>query len=265
MNKKLFFLSLALLSFYQNFSYAFSFGSFWAKTESETISKEYAVQEKCTVTVHNTEGSITIKSWPQNKILIEAVKKGTVEDQKNTTLSAKAAGTEASITTRVSPNQKSSTVDYTLMVPEDSTIKITQTNGPVKLRGINGPIDISLVGKGSIEVTDSTNTVSVSTAYGDIKIQQKKFDDTSSMRLKSDRGNITLFVPRETRALLYAKTGTGTIVSDHPVTFGRITSKLNKEAWEHIKKNVEGTLGGLESEAPILLDATHGNIALKEY
>ena len=242
MNKKMLFASVAFLSFYQNFSLGFSLGGLWSKTETESIHREYAVHEQCVITVHNTEGSITIKSWPQNKLLIEGTKKGSGVEQKNTTISAKSSGTEASIITRVADNQKSSKVEYILMVPEDSTLRITQTNGPVKVRAVNGPIDISIMEKGPVDIVDSTNTISVSNHQGDIRVAQKKFSESGSIRLKSERGTISLSVPRETQALLYAKTGSGTIQSDHPVNLA-ITSKLNKETWEHMKKNVEGSFG----------------------
>lgn len=263
MMKKLFFLSLSIFSGYQNVS-AWSLGGLWQKTEKETTSKEYQVSSTCTITVHNTEGSITIKPWPQNKILIEAMKKGSVDEQKNTSISAKALGSEATIITRVAPNQKSSKVDYNLMVPEDATIKITQTNGSVKMRGIHGIVDIAIVEQGSIEVIDSNKTISATTNNGDIKVQQNKFEEPHAIFLKSDRGNITLLMPRETRATLHAKTVAGAITSNHPVTLAPLTLKLNKESWDRIKKEVDGTLGGLEGGAPITIEAIKGNITINE-
>jgi DUF4097 and DUF4098 domain-containing protein YvlB len=265
MYKKNIFLILAFLPIYQNSSCAFTLGSLWQKTESETINKDYLVSEKCTITVHNTEGSITVKSWPQNKILIEATKKGSSEEQKNTTISAKASGSQASIITRVAPEQKSSKVDYTLMVPEDSMITITQTNGPIKLRGLAGAITASLVEKGPIDITECSASVNATTNNGDISVQQKKFDEQGSIFLKSERGNISLLIPRETKAYLNAKTEAGTIVSAQPVTIARKTTQLNAHYWEQTKKEVEGTLGGLEADAPITLATTKGTISLKEY
>lgn len=264
MYKFIFIFSIALLQIYHNSVSAYSFGRIFQKTEKEAINKEYPMNEKCTITVHNTEGSITIKAWPQNKLLIEAQKKGTAEDQKNTTISAKATGNEASIITRIPEQQKSSMVDYVLMVPEQANLKITQTSGPIKIRGVQGSVDISIVEQGLLEVIDSSKTVTATTNAGDIIVQQKKFGQPHSLFLKTDRGNITLSIPRETKASFHAKTLTGSIISDHPVT-ATFTSKLNKEAWERMKKEVEGSLGGLDGGAPITLEATKGMITLKEY
>lgn len=265
MNKKILYFSLALFQIYHISYCGFNLGGLWSKTETETITKDYLVDDNCTITVHNTEGTITIKSWPHNKILIEATKKGSAENQKNTTIAAKAAGTQASIITRIAVNSKSSKVDYTLMVPENATLKITQTRGSVKIRGSNGFIDISLAEQGSIEVTDSCNTISATTNQGDITVQQKKLVEPHSIFLKSDRGNINLALPKETSALLHAKTVHGTINSDHPVTLAPITLKLNKDSWERLKKDVEATLGGVEGNTPVTLETSKGNITIKEY
>ena len=54
------------------------------------------------------------------------------------------------------------------------------------------------------------------------------------------------------------------ITSEHPVTLAPVTRKLTKETWDTMKKNVEGTLGGLKGGAPINLEATKGNIIIKE-
>ncbi len=262
MNKTLF--SLLIISLlYQNFLLApFGF-NLWQKQATETITKEYEdLPEKCTMTIHNTEGSITVKSWPQKKILIEATKTGTDENQKSTQISAKISGSQASIITRVTPDQKSSKVEYTLTVPEDSTVKVTQTLGSVTIKKINGPLDVSITENGSIQIIDSANVVSAITPLGDITVHQKKFDDTASLILKTDRGNITLLLPRETRALLHAKTGSGKIQCDHPVTLA-VTSPLNDAAWDRIKKDIEGSLGGVEGGSPITLETAKGSITLK--
>ena len=132
------------------------------------------------------------------------------------------------------------------------------------MKGITGDIDISLE-EGSIEITDSEKTVNAKTGLGDIIVHQKKFDDPYSIFLQSHRGNITLHLPSETKATLQAKTHTGSILSDHLVTLAPLSLKLNKDEWERLKKNIEGTLGGLKGGAPITLEATKGTIRLKEY
>lgn len=265
MNKKIALLCISFL-----FSVSTTTGWIWQKTEKENINQEYQVNDTCQITVYNTEGSITIKPWPQNKILIEAVKQGTAEEQENTTIAAKASGHEASIITRLKKkDQKSSKVEYTLMVPEHAVLDITQTSGPITVRGIHGNITAS-VEQGIIKITDSTKTVSAKTGKGSIEVQQKKFGQPSCIFLTSMQGSITLSLPRETRAALHAKVGKGSIKSEHPVSFAVSAQNLNEETWERIRKQVDGTLGAPNGElkqegAPITLEVTTGSITLKEY
>lgn len=261
---KIRFLFLVLLvQVYHAPALGFNFSNLWRKAEQETITKEYPIDSKSIISISNTEGSVTIKPWNQQKLTIEATKKGTEDALKATTIACRASGAEASITTRVGHDQKSASVDYTIMVPEDATISISQTKGPVKIKGILGTADVS-VQEGSIDIIDTTQTVSAKTGKGDIKVKQKKFDEPHSIFLESLNGNIVLHVPRETRASLNAKTGNGTIISDHPVTLAPITLKLNKTGWDRLKKEVEGSLGSKEG-APITLVASKGNITIKEY
>ncbi len=263
MNKK-FVIFLLCTQIYHRSLFSFNIGTIWQKTEQEQIVKEYDVEPHCTITLSNNTGSCHVKHWNQPKIRIEAVKKGSSQDLKNTTLSCSAKGTDASIITRVATDQKPAQVTYTLTLPEDATLRITQAQGPVKVKGITGDIDISLE-EGSIEITDSEKTVTAKTGLGDIIVHQKKFDDPYSIFLQSHRGNITLHLPSETKATLQAKTHAGSILSDHLVTLAPLSLKLNKDEWERLKKNIEGTLGGLKGGAPITLEATKGTIRLKEY
>ncbi len=262
--KKLLF-ALALLSqVYHKSVEAFNVNSLWRRAEQEHITKEYQIDTGSAIVITNTDGSITIKPWDQQKIMIEATKKGSAEELKATTLSCKSFGSDATITTRVAQDQKSAAVDYTIMVPEETKIRIVQTKGPVKIKGVRGNLDVS-VQDGEIDIIDATNIVTAKTGKGDIKIQQKKFGPKESLFVETLKGTITLHLPRETQAQLHAKTGAGSITSDHPVTLAPITVKLNKDGWDRLKKDVEGTLGGGKGGAPITLETSKGNILIKEY
>lgn len=267
---KFFRLSILFILVYKSTAEAFNLGGLWQKTEKETITKEYQVSEKSTITIYNTEGSITVKPWPHQKIAIEALKTGSAQEQKSTTVAAKASGKEAHITTRLTPEQKSAKIDYTIMVPEDASVKITQTTGPVKIKGIHGSIDVSLE-KGSIDIVDSRKTVSARTNHGDVSIFQKVLNGSGSINAQvAFKGNIALHLPRDVRAQLYAKVNQGIITTDRKVKFEK-TMALNKSSWEQAAKELECALGTetdttLAHVPPIILEASSkGNITLKEY
>lgn len=255
--------AIILFSLYHTSAFAFNLNNLWQKTEVQKIRHEYQVGKACALKLYNTEGSYTIKYWIENKITIEAEKKGTAEELKDTTIGCTVSTSEARITTRHVEGQPSAQVHYTLMVPEDASITIEQTKGPVTIKGVLGSINISLQ-EGPITIDGSTKSVIAKTGQGAITVDQKKLEEPYSIFLESHKGNVTLLLPRETHALLNAKTAQGTIISEHPVTLAPVTMKITKDAWESLKKNVEGTLGGLKGGAPINLEATKGNIVIKE-
>lgn len=237
--------------------------NFWQKKSQEHIAKEYPIEDTCQVTIINTEGSITVKPWNEKKVAFEITKRGSDDELKGTSVSSKAEANEIIITTRVLPDHYSAQVDFVLMVPEQVAIHITQAKGPVKTQGLSGVLNISLE-EGAITVEDAQKSVTAKTGYGDIKVKQHKFDDESSIFLETLQGAITLFLPRQTRASLHARTAAGRIISEHPVTLAPVTLTLNHQSWERLKKNVEGSLGGIQGGAPITLETAKGNIILKE-
>ncbi len=269
MNKICYLLTLSL-TVYHIPAYSINL-KFWEKTETENITKDIPVQKNSQVNLFNTQGSYTIKPWNQQKIALEVEKSGTIEQLQATMIISKVVGKEASITTQLKEGESSANVQYTLRVPEDASIKITQTKGPVTINGINGDIDVSLE-QGSVDIKGSTRTVIAKTGSGTITLKQRNLVEPNSIFLQAHKGNIELYLPRETRATLQANVGRGTIISDHPVTM-TLTTKLDKYWVDRIKKDISGVLGTfkdtdelekLRGSAPITLEATKGNITIKE-
>ena len=245
--------------------------NWFKKKEIQKITKNIPVQRKSNITLFNTEGSYTIKPSAQQKIALAVHKKATSEQLEATVIKSKVAGREATITTHLKEDGSTAQVQYTLRVPEDASVKIVQTNGPVTINGIEGNIDISLE-QGSIAIKGSTKTVIAKTGNGNITVNQRKLVDLNSIFLQAHKGNITLYLPRETQASLNANVQYGSISSDHPVTM-TVTTKLDKYCWDRLKKEVSGVLGSfkdseeleqLRGSAPITLEVTRGNIQIRE-
>lgn len=258
---------------------AFSFNpkklidNLWHKTEQEYLHKDMPLPDSSTVEINTCEGKILVKTWAQPKVVIEAEKIGVATQLKSTTIGIKKQSLETktayiTITTNVAPDQKPATVNYTIMVPEQCSVIVRCSNkGQIKVKSLYGTLDVSL-GEGDIDITDATKSVTAKTGKGTIKLKQKKFNDSASIFLENGRGNIALYLPRETKAYLHARTLAGTVSSEHPVTQTH-TAKWNKETWARMRKEINGTLG-LEadtatSKGPITLEATKGDISIEEY
>ena len=271
MNKQQLIPLMICIPFCQMSVQAISFNVF-KKRETELVKEEnIQVPAKSQIILSNIRGSYTIKPWDQKKISLEALKTGTAEQVTSTTIKSKVSGKEVTISTTASESESAATVEYTLRVPDDASVKIVQTHGPVTINGIEGDIDISLE-EGHIDIKGSTKMVIAKTGKGNITVRQRKLTDLNSIFLQAHKGNITLFLPRETRATLHANVGRGVISSDHPVTM-TLTTKLDKTCWDRLKKEVNGILGTfkdsdelvqMQASAPITLEATVGNIHIQE-
>ena len=268
--KKVLYLATLSLLVYHIPAYSINF-KFWQKNDIEKIKKDIPVQKNTQITLFNTQGSYTIKPWNQQKIALEVEKTGSLDQLKATLIKSKVSGKEASITTQLKEGESSAKVTYTLRVPEDASIKITQTRGPVTINGINGDIDVS-VEYGSIDIKGSTKTVIAKTGSGKITLKQRKLVEPNSIFLQVHKGSIELYLPRETRASLHANVGRGTISSEHPVSM-TLTTKLDRYWVDRIKKDISGVLGNFRdhdelekfrASAPITLEVTKGNITIKE-
>ncbi len=242
------------------------------KKEVEKIEQSIPAPKNAQVEIYNTEGSITIKPWGQQKIALDIQKTGTLELVKGTTITSKVTLSDVLIRTNPKDEKSSAFVEYTVRVPKDISLKITQNTGPVTIQGIEGNIDISLE-EGSIDIKGSKKTVTAKTGNGSISVEQTELGDPHSVFLQSsDKGNITVSLPPETRASLLATVQNGTISSDHPVTM-TITTKLDRTWMDNFKKEIRGVLGkaktqeellALEDAAPITLGAGRGTIYIKE-
>lgn len=235
----------------------------WQKNQQEIIAHDYTVNPASIIELYTQSGDIVIKTWKQNKLAIQATKSGTKEELEATKVSFKSQPQKTIITTNCPDSSNCATVDYAIIVPEKSSIKIhANLNGSITIKHVEGLIDL-FTSQGAIKVSGSTNCVIAKNHNGDIFIKQAIFGEPHSIFLESLKGNIFLYIPYDTKANLHARSLHGVVISELPVTLQSKTMKLNKEAWERIKKEAFGTLGC--GGAPITLEATKGNITIGAY
>jgi len=275
------------------------FGSF---PYEEMLQKEYKIEKKGTIIIENIDGPITITTgWKKNTIFLKAIKKSNKPEQlpyihivdKQTDLDKLVIKTEY-VQTRTK-----GLVEYELIIPTDMRLQVSITNqGAINIREIQGPIsamtkqgDIEIIKTnniihaqiaktGSINIGQAQGAISATAHYGDITIDHSyqsiiatttkghisvtcnRVPSTSSIRLETNSGLITLALPTTINASFKGKTAHGTITSNHYLTLKPCTTKLNNMAWSRFKKEVDGILG--TGEAEIKCRNNHGNIKIVE-
>lgn len=236
---------------------------FKSKSKQVAATQEYTVTEKSTLELTNFQGTIVVKSWEQNKVILDAVKSGTEDELSATTINVNQKNNNITIETKIKEGCPEAAIDYTLMVPVGISIKVSNTNkGDIKIKQIRGAVHAKTE-KGSIDISDTVGTVRASNNNGPIKLKQKNIVQPNTIFLETLKGDVQLYVPKKINADIQAKTFNGSITSTIPVTLSPYTMLLNKDNWKARQNDVLGLLG--IGGAPIIIDVSKGNITLEEY
>lgn len=225
----------------------------WIYTPSETttFSKKIQVTPDCILSLTALVGNVTITSWNQPTIFIEAELSGKANALKATSIELKTSDTnpvkQVHITTTLkNGSETAAKAEYTIMVPYYVQLKIDMQKGDLLIKHVEAPTR-AFVQEGKIDLI------------------LKQMTGDSSFLIETGRGNITLLAPRNLNAHMRAHTISGTVTSELPITTFPKTILLNKDMWNQIKKEAEGMLGDGNSSSPITLETAKGNIMLKEY
>lgn len=237
------------------------------KTLQEIVTKNYPLDIKLgaylNLNLENLQGDITVKGWNQKQLLIEAVKIGTEEEVKNTELIVNLDKDILSITTKQTKPKQNIKINYLIMAPEKTNLNISTQTGKISVKLIQGRVS-AIVNNGSIKINNCVSSVMAKIDNGLIKLKQKELNNTDALFLEALSGDINLFLPKKASGSLNAHTGKGKIQSDIPVTLNPVNMRLNAEAWDYLKKNINGFLNSSKSGAPINLETMRGSIIIKE-
>ena len=270
-NKNFFYItsSIVVITYLNSFSietskYISKVKKIFTVDEKEILTKEFKFNPESNLEVSIPKGNITIKTWNNNKLLVEIEKKGSPEDIKATKVIFREREKENSLQIIVSHKTEDvANTNLNILLPKSANLKsICTDKGTTKIEGIDGAIHVTIY-EGDIDIKNSINYVNAKTNRGSITLRQKRFEDNGSIFLETLNGDIQLYLPKETNAELSAKTNSGKVTSELFITTKPVTTKLNKNTWKQFSKEAYGTLGN--GGAPITLDTDRGNISINEY
>lgn len=287
--------------FYQFSVAKFSFDSiksyFYKKPHEEVVQKELPMDKRYMLIIKNKgEGNVVINEWGQNSIQLKATKLAPQKElldniDINTAFTKKAI----TITTSYKDEKTKGGVNYELIIPQNTTVKVAVNKGSITVNRINGPISATtqtgniivnntkgvLIAKtdrgnivvnkiqgniravaqnGNIIIDKSTKSIIAKTKKGAIKTTCKNVRSLDTILLSTQSGNISLGLPTTTNADLQARTNRGKLLSEHYITIKPQTVKLDRHMWARCRREVNGTMGS--GEATIKLSATSGNIKI---
>jgi DUF4097 and DUF4098 domain-containing protein YvlB len=227
--------------------------------EDLPIKKEFAVNTAVLVELEGISGDVTVKGWNKSVLALEAIKKGPIECLDATNIRITVSPQTVTLAT-TAPQEKPCSVRYNLMVPRQASLKIhLKQQGNITVHNVEGTLSVKTY-QGNISLEGTVGNSTAKTTYGTIDVIVKELPSTSSLFLETFKGSVALTVPKTTNASLAAKTITGTVTSDIPLTLACQTITLNRQAWARCKKEAVGTFGN--GGAPVTIEATKGNVTI---
>jgi len=118
-------------------------------------------------------------------------------------------------------------VDFVVRVPAGTRLVANNVSGDVDIRGLRGPVDARSV-SGDVHVS-SSGEVEAASVSGDVFASLGRIP-SDGLEFRSVSGNVTLELPANVDADFHARTLSGEIDSDFPLTIGGREGRRGRDA-----------------------------------
>lgn len=227
-----------------------------------TDEQTFPLSPNATVSIRNTDGRIHVYGSNKNELTIIAWKRAfTQERLDGIKVNAVVDGSSAVIDTIYPPapagrlDDRSGTVDYTIIVPESCTLaKAELANGEIMLQDLRGASATATADKGRIHVRNCFTNVHVTIASGGMDVFYMWWENAAfSLLAEIGTGNLRIALPPNAAAALDAVSVHGSIRNRYP----------KQQQPQQGDNRVLQTTVGDESNAEIKARATRGNITIE--
>lgn len=243
-----------------------SVSHFFTKNKQETVLFQ-EFKDVHTLELLCQHGNISIHTWKQPTTVVEIKKTGAPTEQ--TTNTVDFIHYEHLLQIKpVTQDKKSAIItDITIIVPEQTSVKISNKKGNICIKNLDGTIEAH-THYGNIEVVDGSHNATVHSDHGNIVIQRESMHDTDTIKATTDQGSIALQVPQHINSTVQASTKSGKIYSDLFVTLESKTTKLTDMVYKQQKQELKGTIYNdydASISGIIILETKQGTIKIKNH
>jgi len=127
------------------------------------VEKRFKVEAHPVITIHNPNGTITVKAWTKSEVLVSAD-----HDSTDVEVDAEQMGNRVDVLThQISGNSDPDEIraDYQINVPEDAELQIHNDSGAVSVNDVLGDMNIETVAAG-VDLEDAAGYLTVKTVDG---------------------------------------------------------------------------------------------------
>lgn len=175
------------------------------------IEKEYNLEKPGMLTVHNSDGNITITTeWSRKEVRMKAIKRSrkeehlallTIKDKHK-----KHPDGDRLIISSAGNKNIDGTIDYQFIVPSNTKLNLHTETGDIRVHDVKGPV-IAKATNGNIEIGKIAHGVSVQTAENGSIIIEKAQDNIKAI---TNNGHITI---KDAQKCVVASTQKGNIIT----------------------------------------------------
>ena len=180
-----------------------------------------------TFSIENKNGSITVQTWNEPNVRIEAVKSANREsDLENIEILIDGSGSSVSVETVHQKRRfwgSSGSVKYNITLPADAEVDVTTVNGAVTIEGIDGRVVARSV-NGTVKMREISGEIETSTTNGSIRAEYARADE-GEHSFKTTNGSVSVYLPSDAGGQFEAKTTNGSIRIDFPTELSRETRR----------------------------------------
>jgi DUF4097 and DUF4098 domain-containing protein YvlB len=174
-----------------------------------------------TFRLENINGSVTVETWEQDQVRIEAEKSATSDRSLDAIkIEIDGEGDLVEVRTRV-PRRRSifgsiGKVDYLIRLPAQARVEVETVNGKLYIEGIAGRVRASTV-NGTVEIQDLSGEAEASTVNGGIEASYREADPDGRHHFSTTNGGVRLTLPPNVSGRFEASTVNGSIRTDFPL------------------------------------------------
>lgn len=174
-----------------------------APASAKRVEKHFKVDARPIVTIHDPNGTVTVKAWTRSEVLVIADLIGGQADA-----GAEQNGNRVDVTTRqlsddVSPDDLRA--DYQINVPQDAELQIHNDSGGVSVANVLGDMTVETIAAG-VDLQDVAGYLTVKTVGGSFACLRC----AGRVEVNSISGNFRLVDMRSKH--IHAQTSTGNIL-----------------------------------------------------
>jgi hypothetical protein len=171
--------------------------------------------------LENVNGGITVATWNEPQVRIEADKAATSEAALRN-LKVEIEGEDDSIRVRTRMPKGSfffgggGKVDYRITVPTGARVRVESVNGSVEVVAVAGELRAQTT-NGNVEVREASGAVEATSVNGSVRVGFAALTSEADHKFSTVNGSITLSLPEGAGGRVEATTVNGSVENDLPL------------------------------------------------